>query len=136
MAYWHKIGVKADLIEAETSTYWVKIRAPNRVYQPLVLWTWGRQDDSSVIIDSSFNRAGSYIGAFNARTNQLHAQLMQEWDDSKRAKLIAEIEDTVLDNRWYIPLYHFPMVYGYSPRVAGIHIAPTPATCSIFGASR
>lgn len=119
VAYWHKIGVKADLIEAETGTYWVKIRAPNRVYQPLVLWTWGRQDDSSVIIDSSFNRAGSYIGAFNARTNELHAELMQEWDDGKRAKLIADIEDTVLDNRWYIPLYNFPMVYGYSPRVAG-----------------
>ena len=25
----------------------------------------------------------------------------------------------MLDNRWYIPLYNFPMVYGYSPRVAG-----------------
>jgi ABC-type transport system substrate-binding protein len=72
VAYWHKIGVKADLIEGETSTYGVKIRAPYRAYQPLVLWTWGRQDDSSVIIDSSFNKAGSYVGAFNAQTNELH----------------------------------------------------------------
>jgi peptide/nickel transport system substrate-binding protein len=119
VAYWHKVGVKADLIEVETSTYWVKIRAPNRAYQPLVLWTWGRQDDSSVIIDSSFNRAGSYVGAFNDQTHELHAQLMQEWDEGKRTKLIADIEDIVLGNRWYIPLYDFPIVYGYSPRVAG-----------------
>jgi peptide/nickel transport system substrate-binding protein len=116
-SYWDKIGVKVQLIEVETGTYWDRIRAPARAYQPLVLWTWGRQDDASVIADYSFHKAGTYVGAWNERTNELYAQLMQEWDDAKRAKLIAEIEDIVLGHRWFIPLYNFSIVYGYSERV-------------------
>jgi peptide/nickel transport system substrate-binding protein len=130
VSMWDKIGVKAQLIEVESGTYWDRIRAPARAYQPLVLWTWGRQDDASIIADYSFHRAGTYVGAFNERTNELYAQLMREWDDAKRAKLIAEIEDEVLAHRWYIPLYNFSIVYGYTDRV--LEHLHRPVTSHIF----
>jgi len=130
VSMWDKIGVKTQLIEVETGTYWDRIRAPTRAYQPLVLWTWGRQDDASIIADYSFHRAGTYVGAFNERTNELYAQLMREWDDAKRAKLIADIEDEVLANRWYIPLYNFSIVYGYTDRV--LEHPHRPVTSHIF----
>jgi peptide/nickel transport system substrate-binding protein len=130
VSMWDRIGVKTQLIEVETGTYWDRIRAPARAYQPLVLWTWGRQDDASIIADYSFHRAGTYVGAFNDRTNELYAQLMKEWDDAKRAKLIAEIEDEVLANRWYIPLYNFSIVYAYADRV--VEHLHRPVTSHIF----
>jgi peptide/nickel transport system substrate-binding protein len=130
VSYWDKIGVKTQLIEVEAGTYWDRIRAPSRAYQPLVLWTWGRQDDASIIADYSFHRAGTYVGAFNARTTELHAQLMQAWDDAQRQQLIAEIEDIVLSNRWYIPLYNFSIVYGYTNRV--VEHPHRPITSHIF----
>jgi len=60
-----EIGVKTTLRrEFDVSLALDALKERGNIVAKFAYANWGRQDDSSVIIDSSFNRAGSYIRHF------------------------------------------------------------------------
>jgi ABC-type transport system substrate-binding protein len=88
----------------------------------MTLVTWGRQENGEYIAEQAFSAGGSRA-VYNDRTNALVKDLTSTVDEAKRLRLMAEIEDEALRNRWIIPLYDAGTVYGYSDRVLA-HLVP------------
>jgi peptide/nickel transport system substrate-binding protein len=127
-SFWQDIGVTLTIVQHDPTEFYTRLNRPDRAYRPMTLVTWGRQENGEYLAE----QAASAIGArsvYNDRTNTLQQELAHTLDETQRLRLMAEIEDEVLRNRWIIPLYDASTVFGYTDRVAA---HPMPALGAHF----
>lgn len=127
-SFWQDIGVTLTIVQHDPTEFYTRLNRPDRAYRPMTLVTWGRQENGEYLAE----QAASAIGArsvYNDRTNALQQELAHTLDETQRLRLMAEIEDEVLRNRWIIPLYDASTVFGYTDRVAA---HPMPALGAHF----
>ncbi|MGH8065555.1 MAG: ABC transporter substrate-binding protein [Candidatus Entotheonellia bacterium] len=125
-SYWKDIGVDLKIVQHDPTEFYTRLNKPDRAYRPMTLVTWGRQENGEYIADQAASESGGRA-VYNDRTNALAKELASTLDEAKRLRLMAEIEDEVLRNRWVIPLYDASAVFAYADRVLA---HPMPA----FGA--
>jgi peptide/nickel transport system substrate-binding protein len=120
-----RIGV--DLVpRAYESTTWVDRLRTGRFQGSLWGWGWGPAvvgtNAEMVFHSRSIPPAGpNFAGASNPRLDALLDSAVREFDEARRQRLWAEIEQIMIDDAVYAPLYLDPELFGVASRV---HTSP------------
>jgi ABC-type transport system substrate-binding protein len=126
-----EIGIKADIRLATGSTYTTLLRSKeNQLGQT----SWGADyPDPSIFINplltsAAVGEAGSNFAWYsNPTVDELAAQADKTLDESARCDLYHRIEQTIVDDAPWLPLYTTTFVSLISPRVKQFWINPTYA---------
>ena len=120
--YWNDIGIKVNLFELDEQEHVAgccmgEVGARPRGFGPVSVMTWGRQSHAATLINYGYHQSGAYNCCYDEYTESRWEQLFETGDEAVHLKLMAEIEDYVLENRWVIPMAEDSMPMGYSDRV-------------------
>lgn len=124
---WHRVGVQLDLRSLEFATFYADItRGSFQLYT--LRWVGANLDPD--IFDYVFNSgrippAGANRGHY--RNPQLDALLEESRvtsDETKRKKILAQIQQIVAQDEPYINLWYYDNVCVHSRRLANIQLSP------------
>ncbi|MDB4950513.1 MAG: ABC-type transport system, substrate-binding protein [Gemmatimonadetes bacterium] len=120
----HQVGVDLQLQPYESTT-WVE-RLRHRDFQGS-FWGWGWGPGvlgpNAVVIWSSKSippNGANFAGYANPKLDQLLDAVVVESDPAKAKQLWTQIEQTVVDDAVYLPIYLDPEYYGVSSRIANV----------------
>lgn len=137
-SFWKEVGIEVKIIEHEPTEFIARCCRPmagstggvfERRFRPLIVQTWGRQEDAGIIAGFGYHRNGAYICCWDEHTSALYEKLSTTMDEAIRSQALADLEDYVLQQRWQIPMAEVSMVIGYSDRVLA---HPTPPHAAAF----
>lgn len=64
--------------------------------------------------------ANNYYGWKNARIDELFKTLSTTVDEAEQQKILIEVGKLLTENAWTVPLYQFPGIVAWSPKVQGV----------------
>jgi peptide/nickel transport system substrate-binding protein len=121
--YWKEVGISVNIFELDDSEHIAGCcfgdpGARPRDFGPVSVMTWGRQSHSATLISYGYHRDGVYNCCYDDFTEGKWEALSETADEDEQLKIMAEIEDHILANRWVIPMAEDAMAMGYTDRVA------------------
>ena len=106
--YWNDVGITVNIFELMTQNTWpgVALASPVRDpgLRPVSVMTWGRQSHAATLISYGYHREGVYNCCYDDFTEGKWEDLYKPSDKDEQLKIMADIEDYVLENRWVIPM--------------------------------
>ena len=120
--YWHEVGITVNIFELDDSEHvagccFGEPGSRPRNYGPVSVMTWGRQSHAATLINYGYHRTGVYNCCYDDFTEGKWEELYETTDQDEQLKIMAEIEDYVLENRWVVPMAEDAMAMGYTDRV-------------------
>ena len=120
--YWKGVGLDASIFEIDAQEHANQCCSGQagerpRGYGPVTVRTMGRQDHAATLVNYFLHRDAVFAMHYDDVTDGWFEDLYATTDPEEHLRILADIEDRVLENRWLIPMAEDSMAMGYSDRV-------------------
>ena len=116
-AMWKQIGVKTTLFNQEAKVHFADIK--NKEYE-IARYGWiGDYNDPATFTNLFLDNAYNFTNYVNPKVLELAKQANKELDLKKRAKILATLVQTSLEDYPTIPIYNYVSTRLVSPKVSG-----------------
>ena len=120
--YWKGVGLNASIFEIDAQEHANRCCSGAfgerpRGYGPVTVRATGRQSHMATIVNYFLHRDAIIAIRYDDYTDGLFEELYTTSDREEHLRILADIEDRILEKRWVVPMSEDAMAMGYSDRV-------------------